>query len=368
MAVSVFVLSLGIGLSARANSTGTTTWKDNPVGAVWGDAANWAGGLPLSTEQARFTYDQTTTYDVIVNTHEVFRETLLQRGHTFNGTGSLTMEYAPDNNERILENNHASNPNTTYNVDVTMRSTSTDYYGSIYNTSALTFNGALVLTNTVSLGATSRVKMDASGTTTINGDFYHGAGIRLTAGTVVIGGSGTSSAESSTVMTLLGGALQLNRAGALDVDDIVLEGTEVTLGADNALLAGTDVRFLGGELLAEGHDQDFGWLLLGDGTKDTLVDMGSSDSIWTFEDSSSQAWGAGILAIANAENATIRFADTGLTDTQIGQITLNGSLLTTADTTLDGGYLYITPIPEPATVGLFLISALGLIAARRRFM
>ncbi len=370
MTISVFALSMAAWYSASANSTGTSTWKDSPSGAEWGNAANWTGGLPELTEQARFTYDQTTTYDVIVNTHEVFRETLLQRGHTFNGTGSLTMEYAPDSNERILENNYgAAQPTTTYNVDVTMRSTTTGNYGGIYNVGALTFNGALVLTNTAGAGATSRVRMDASGTTTINGDFYHGAGIRLTAGTVVIGGSGTSSAESTTVMTLLGGELQLNRVSALDVDDMVLEGTTVSLGADNALLAGTDIRFLGGLLLAQGHDQDFGYLDVGDGTKDTFFDMGSSDSIWTFEDSSAQVWDGGIVAITNAGNATIRFAidgGTGLTESQIGQISLNGSTLTTGDTWIDEGYLYV--IPEPATLGLFLISAVGLIAVRRRFV
>jgi hypothetical protein len=183
--------------------------------------------------------------------------------------------------------------------------------------------------------------MDGTGTTTINGDFYHGAGIRLTAGTVVIGGSGTSSAESTTVMTLLGGELQLNRAGALDMDEITPEGTEITLGADNALLSGTDLRFIGGLLLAQGYDQEFGSLDVGNGAKETVFDMGSSDSIWTFEDSSAQTWDGGIVAITNAENATIRFAGTGLTESQVGQITLNGITLTTNDTTVSGGYLYI---------------------------
>lgn len=368
MTAGVLALSMMIGLPARANSTGTSTWKDSPDGAVWSDAANWTGGLPLSTEQARFTYTQTTTSDVIVNSDQTFRETLVQKSHTFNGSGSLTMEYAPDANERIIENNYgAAQPTTTYNVDVTMRSTAASgNLGAIYNVGTLTFNGGLTLTNTASLGAASRVKMDASGTTTINGDFYHGAGIRLTGGTVVIGGNGTSSAESTTVMTLLGGELQLNRAGALDMAKIVLEGTEVSLGADNALLSGTDVYFDAGTLLAQGYDQDFGWLTVA--ADDTFIDMGSSDSVWTFEDSSSQTWGAGILAIDNAENAVIRFAGTGLTGTQIGQITLNGTTLTTEDTTLDGGYLYVTPIPEPATIGLFLLSAVGLMAARRRFI
>jgi hypothetical protein len=102
--------------------------------------------------------------------------------------------------------------------------------------------------------------------------------------------------------------------------------------------------------------------------------MGNTDSMWTFEDSSTQVWdptGDGELIISNVDvnNTVIRFAmngGTGLTEEQIGQITVNGTALAAEDTTIDGGYLYITQaIPEPATIALFGFSAFGIMVYRR---
>jgi hypothetical protein len=143
----------------------------------------------------------------------------------------------------------------------------------------------------------------------------------------------------------------LNRTGAYATDEkyMYVEQARVYLGADNAIEAGTNVRFktAGYGLVAQGFNQDFGWM---DADADVVLDMGGSDSVWTFQDSSFAAtvWGASGIKIINLGDSIIRFAidsangGTGLSDSQIRKINLNGKTLSRDEVKEDGGFLYIT--------------------------
>lgn len=350
---------------------------DVPAGAKWSDGGNWQfGAAPTAADSAIFTATQANTYDVDVDVAGVTRLLQVGQQHTFNGTGSIAIGITPAANfQNSMYNTTAGT--VTYNVGVTQTTTGA-YWAQMYNN----HGGTTVFNDSFALSSGSLLNVKG-GTHTFNGDLTVGGTLRLDAATtVIIGGTGTSSISANYISTAgAGSKLYLNRAGAYTLADpssgyMRVEQTQIHFGFDQAVGAGTDVRMYGldvdSALVSDGDfDQNFGWL---DCEGASRFDMGNDAAIWTFEDSSAQVWdptGDGELILSNVDvdNTVIRFAidgGTGLTGAQIGQITLNGSVLTTEDTTVDGGYLYVTQaIPEPTTVALFGFSAIGMLLYRR---
>ncbi len=349
-------------LAMNVTVFGDTYWAQNrPSGSVWSVAGNWTSGLPDTADRANFTNLQDTDWGVDVDTSAVLKKILIAQNYVFNGTGSIELQPASTAHwDRVIEVNQTAVV-TTFNSDVTIKGT-TDFVPRISNKGALTFNGALTTLNTAN---PSRVlDFEGTGTTTINGDLVNSSGIRFGSSTLtsIIGGSGVTSGSGG--VTLLSGRLELNRAQALVNSTIKMEGITLVLGADDAVASGADINFITGLIQTEGYDQDFGTLDLS--VADVTLDMNDTDSVLTFEDSSAISWGTAGLVVNNADGATLRFAGTGLTATQIGQVTVDGVALTAGDTWTDGGYLYL--IPEPATMGLVGIAAVMLIGVRRLFI
>ena len=351
-----------------------STWnQDVAIGATWGDAANWSAGVPGISDTAIFSQTQANTLDVDVNVAGTTRLQQVSQLHTFNGTGSIAVSANPVSNFQHIMHNTTSGT-VTYNAGVSMDTQSSAFWGQSTHLNG----GTTVFNNSYSLSSGSLLNLK-DGTHTFNGDLTVAGNLRLD-GTVIIGGSGTTAISYNFLSTSgVGSKLYLNRAGAYTVTGsggyLRIERTDVHLGATQAVGAGTNVRLhgaLGGDLISDGdYDQNFGTLR---NAQTTVADLNLSDSAstWTFADSSSEAWAAG-LNISNVDVAdtVIRFdlgSGSGLTSAQIGQITLNGTALTTGDTTEDGGYLYITQaIPEPATLGLMGLVSAGLIVWRRMF-
>ncbi len=322
-----------------------SSWNsDVSAGAAWETAGNWSAGVPGAGSVAYFTNTQSTTYHVAVDSAVQANKLHDTQGYTFDGSGSITL--VRDDAASLYQTLGCYSPSETLTVNsaltVTQLGEGTAEVYSQYAGSSIVLNGDLTHTGN------SYLNLSGEGTIEINGDislvdrFRFGKdGMNL-----IIGGTGTTA--SSTAWTFARAAnLYLNRAGAYTTDEdlLAMEKAMVFLGADNALAAGTDVRMKNangtGGITAQGYDQDFGWL---DVDYDALFDLSGSDSIWTFEDSSAQAWGSATLYITNAENAVIRFAlgsGTGLSESQIETISLNGTLLTANDTSVSGGYLYI---------------------------
>ncbi len=364
---------------------GAVDWvADVPAGAAWSDANNWSGGVPKSTDLALFNTDQANTYNVDVDTAAVTRLLQVMRSHTFSGSGSIRVTTVLGSTFQNCFLASGSDVAATVNVPISFNISSSDstYYGQLRTDTATggttKFNGAFTVENGTAAGLSLR-----GGTVEFNGDLTLNDAFRLSYGTMVIGGSGTTSiGGSGFILTSgVGTELHLNRTGAYTVADtstgrLQIERSRVYLNASQAVGENTNVRIYGLDaataLVSGGnYNQNFGWL---DCEGPARFDMGNDAVIWTFADSSSQSWdpsGDGELIISNVDvdNTVIRFAidgGTGLTEEQVGQITLNGQVLTLADTTVDGGYLYITQaIPEPATFTLFLISSCGILVCRR---
>ena len=351
------------------------TWnQDVAAGAKWSDAANWTGGVPGTGDSAIFNQTQANTLDVDVDVAGTTRLQQVSQLHTFNGTGSIAVSANPTANFQHIMHNTTSGT-VTYNVGVSMDTQGSAYWGQSTHLNG----GTTVFNNSYALTSGSLLNLK-DGTHVFNGDLNVAGNLRLD-GTVIIGGSGTTAISYNFLSTSgVGSKLYLNRTGAYTVVNTAtgylrIERTDVHLGVTGAVGAGTNVRLhgaLGGDLISDGdYDQNFGTLR---NAQTTVADLNLSDSAstWTFADSSSEAWAAGFnISNVDAANTVIRFAlgsGGGLTATQIGQITLNGTVLTPGDTTTDGGYLYVTQaIPEPATLGLIGLVSVGLLAGRRFF-
>lgn len=326
-------------------ATGDTFWKsDVAAGAAWSDFGNWTAGRPSTAGRANFTNPQDTTYDVDVDMDAVIQKILVSTNYVFNGSGSIEVQPASSAHwDKAIEVNKTG-LSVEFNADVSVVGT-TDYVMDIRNYGTLTFNGALMLTNTT---YNRPINFNATGTTIINGDFYNYCGLRMgSSGTVRIGGAGITYGAGD--LTLGSGRVELNRAGAILNSSILLSGATISFGAHDAIGTAADMTLNSGGLEAAGYNQDFGWLDISD--NQISFDMGGSVSVWTFADSSSQGWGSGSIAITDVGNSVIRFdlgSGTGLTSSQIGQISIDGQTLTIGDTTVEDGYLYITAPAGPA--------------------
>ena len=364
MKTTVIKLGAATFLMAIATSFGATnTWVANvPVGAVWSSAANWsAGTVPGTNDIASFTNTQSATYSVDVSGTAVAGGLALSKSYTFDGTGALDMRGNTNNVINFIYNSAAVT--STFNVAVNIHQAGTNAGGFASLNSVA--GGKIILNNLFRSTGTSNA-VNVTRNAEFNGDIDLATRFRMNTGVgqnqiMTIGGSGTT--HSVVYWILTGGlTLNLNRPGAYTTDDryMYVELAWVYFGADNAMAAGTNVRFrnAGYGFVAQGFNQDFGWL---DVDAATTFDMGGSKSVWTFADSSAAAtvWGSTTLTVTNAENATIRFAidsansGTGLSETQIGKIVLDGKTLTPGDTRIEDGYLYITP--QHAKLGLFIV-------------
>lgn len=351
--------------------------QDVPSGAKWSTAGNWSTAVPTTNDSAVFITSQANTYDVDVDTAAYTRLQQVQNhNYTFNGAGSLNVSINPTSN---YQNCFITTGGTaTYNVgvNVAVRSSSISAQINTGSGAATVFNNSFALTEGT---------LNLTGAVTFNGDLNLSGRLRIGDGSsVVIGGSGTTTISSDYISTSGTGSLYLNRTGAYTLSNpaghLRADKSKVYFGAANAVADGTDVKLYqldaNAALISNGdYDQNFGVLyLFGTSGLDAQIDMNNSDCIWTFEDSTG-TWTHNLnIANVDTNNTVIRFsidAGTGLSETQIGQITLNGEALTAADTTVKGGYLYITPattIPEPATVSLLGISALGILFYRRHML
>jgi autotransporter-associated beta strand protein len=137
-----------------------------------------------------------------------------------------------------------------------------------------------------------------------------------------------------------------------------VQGGTLKLSVDNAIHNSSDLVFQDGtSFLTQGNSDVLGTLEI-NGT--VVFDLSGGDSTLVFDDSSGVAWGSTLQIINYDAGDSIQFGTdgSGLTSTQLADITINGA----GGLSLDGsGYL----IPEPATIGLIMLSSLGMLFFRR---
>ena len=142
----------------------------------------------------------------------------------------------------------------------------------------------------------------------------------------------------------------------------VTEGI-LAIGAANRLADTATLVMNGGTFATRGFSETLGTVTL---NADSIIDLGSGASALVFADSSDAIWGATFsLSFINFTDGmdSIRFGSDqdGLTLAQLGQITINGQLVT-----IDSSG-FLTAVPEPsAFAALAGLATLGFVASRRR--
>ena len=371
------LVGVGVLVLIAAQLAFATGWnQDVTVGATWGDAGNWTGGIPATNNSAIITATQTNTYDILVNS-AVPATRLIQVGqeYSFTGTGQLSIERTLGTQWDNLMYNTTAGGTVTYDVPLTITTHNVStYYGQMNNN----HGGTTVFNDAFTLSSGSKLNAEG-GTFIFNGDLNIDGSLRLGASRIIIGGSGTTTMNTDYILTSTSGSeLHLNRTGAYipkaGTGYLRVEKSKVYFNAPQAIMAGTTVRMFEldstSALISGGnYDQEFGLLYCSSTVNDAIIDMQNSACMWTFADCSGLGWGApGVgLAVVNADtNSTvIRFkidGGTGLTSTQIDRTTVNGIALADLGTTITNGYLYITqatsvPVNVPDIVEPSIVSS-----------
>ncbi len=174
----------------------------------------------------------------------------------------------------------------------------------------------------------------------------------------------TDGATAKVALTKAGVGTSLTLTGANTYTGATtVSGGTLALGAANSIADTSNLVLSGGTFATNGFSEDMGTLLLSD---DSTIDLGAGTSDLSFLDSSGEAWADSIvLSILNFDDGvdSIRFGTdaSGLTETQLSQITLNGG-----SAFLDAsGYLSL--VPEPTTFAILLgLASLATVVTRRR--
>lgn len=183
-----------------------------------------------------------------------------------------------------------------------------------------------------------------------------------TGGTFLMNGAvadGTGGEKLNLIVADAGTAVLNMTSGQFQ--DLTMRVGTVSFSKDS-MISG-DLTFDVGDSTLEfnGFDNAFSQLMV-ETAGTSVLDLGTGGSTLTFDDSSDLTW-LGELAITNFEEGTdsIRFGTDagGLSESQLALITVNGISGASLD---PSGFLVI---PEPATLGLFVIAGVGMFVARR---
>ncbi len=390
------VYTFGTSGSTSANNldlgTGTVTASSSRRIDVLGTGVTLAMGT-LDNQGAATS--RTFTFNGAGNTIQLrgFRiaNAASQTTTTLAGTADLLISGQIDNGASGFANTLAvtGNGTTTFNGNNIYTGLTTVASGSVLKIGNATALGTTDAGTTVSSGGkldlngqTTAEALNLSGTSATDALVNTAAGPATVTGAVTLGSAAVYiNAGTNGSITLSGGVgdggaskgigLQGNGTVILSGASTYTGATKITagtllLGAANVINnSATNTIVLSGGTLQSAFSQNLALATLSLTASSTL--NLSTGGIFAFADSSGSSW-TGTLSIVGTftDSSSVRFgsSNTGLSSVQLSQILINGSMAS-IDT---GGYLFIAPVPEPATYAALAgaLSLVGTIIYRRR--
>lgn len=324
-------LTTPIALIALSAQLSAVTFDNGDGDNFWGNDANWNAAHPDGVDTAA-TIQKTTTVPanriVLLANSAGVDTSYTVKNFTF-GTGSgggfTSSPYAVNNvsggSAKLIFEASSGDARLTFK--------------NMYATVTMEVNAGITLNSNLDIDV-----QRTSGTFRINGDIGGSNGInKIGAGTLLLNGVGSYTGATT------------------------LENGTLLLGAADRIADTSNFVFDGGTLATNGFAEAMGTLLL---TDTSFIDLGAGDSDISFLDSSALSWTAAtVLNISNFDEGvdSVRFGTdaSGLTGTQLSQITLNGG---SAYIDASG---YLTAVPEVGSFALLGgLVALSYIAVRRR--
>ena len=327
------------------------TWRNGDLDGQWTTDNNWSGGnKPTDTQTATFAANGTSNIN-LSSAQTINAMTFQGAAQAYTFTGSELI-FAQTANATVLNNNSTA-PNQQVFKNVVKV---TGGYNTTFNGGA----GGIVFDNTFDSTATAWMQMN--GTVTFNGNVKSSA-LRINSGATATFNNTTSNEIASFVITGSGTAsiVVVNTAAGVNFYDGLRfqHNNSATFTFNNANVIGdtTDIKTSGYTVNYNFNaDETLGQIILDDGQIN--IALGDSVSSLIFSEGIS---GDGVIVISNFVAGVVNF--NGITAGDLTKITAYAKGSTSPITlSLDGaGNL----IPEPGTIGLLMISAGGLLLARR---
>lgn len=341
------------------------------------DPASWAGGvLPTSTEPAVFvTGDRTMNVDGNYTLSAIQNNFGIAAGTTnvVGGPGTLTVNtghasgFVPG-----IANQAGSSGGGGLRFDGNVAVNNT---GGAGVTEIRTANGGA--TQSLVFAPSSTLTLNTVGVTTdftggaasiqLNGTVLGSANLMIQSANASFNAGHDSSAFGGNILMNGTGRFLAINGGTVGNSGVSLVGNygtnEIELNAAN-VVNGASVRTPGSTsnltLDVNANQMTMGTIALGTGSTLTLDLLGSSVTNLFFADSSGAAWNDGTVSILGFQEDVIKFGSdsSGLLPTQLAAIDGGIYSLTSSG--------FLTAVPEPSALGLFLFGAMGLAVRRKR--
>jgi hypothetical protein len=347
------VLGFG-GMVSAATWIGTT--DDN-----WSTSGNWAGGTPPGGTDltALIGADAGGIIQLDVEPDVSFLNFGSGVVTNFAVNGSNTLLLKQDDTS-ITALNNASDYRQSLNADVSIQGAST-YRVSDGGIAGLEYNGDFSTDSLLELRGVNIVNKRLLTTS--------GATVRIASSSDVTFNNMLDNDIDSLVISANGAKLTVNTADGVNFysGTVIQVNQNSQLTFNGANVIGDTTRLVVGSATTDvdvefNADETLGYIsIVGSGL---TLNLGEDVSTLIFGDSSSQTWNNG-LVITNFRGGVIGFGTDGLTGDQLDSISVFDSLGTDVSDLLEMDSSGFLVIPEPATVGLFVLAA-GVIGLYRR--